>query len=134
MDSSLKRLMLDVELAQDPAIGSRAHASSCNHLDKVHDWYLAHGKKEARKGMPGPCFLKYNVQDPVMPGSLRPPPLRFENPLGVGVGGGVSALPGLQKRGDLSGTHAELAMYAGDAEIMNSPSATASVNPTVRSA
>jgi len=129
MDSSLKRLMMDVELAQDPAIGKRAHASSCNHLDKVHEWYLSHGKKEARKGMPGPSYLRYNAQDPVMPGSLRAPPQRFENPLGVGVGGGVSTLPGVTKR-DLRGSQSEPSLQTGDWEAMSNPTTPAHHNGT----
>lgn len=126
MDRSLKRLMMDVELAQDPSLGSRAHASSCNHLDRVHDWYLTHGKKDARKAMPGQSFLRYNPQDPVMPGSLRAPPLRFENPLGVGVGGGISTLPGV-KRGDLRGSLSEPNLHGSEAP---SPSPSQSRRPT----
>ncbi|CAK0895154.1 unnamed protein product [Prorocentrum cordatum] len=82
---------------------------------KVHDWYLTHGKKDARKAMPGQSFLRYNPQDPVMPGSLRAPPLRFENPLGVGVGGGTSTLPGAFKRGDLRGSLSEPALHGSEA-------------------
>jgi len=127
MDRSLKRLMMDVELAQDPSLGSRAHASSCNHLDRVHDWYITHGKKDARKAMPGQSFLRYDSQDPVMPGSLRAPPLRFENPLGVGVAGGISTLPGGFKRGELRGSLSEPALHGSE---VPSPSPSQSRRPT----
>lgn len=97
MEGPLKRLMLDVELMQDPAMGQRAHQVRCNQVDKVYTWYSSHGnRKEARRSLPGLPCLRYNPQDPVMPGSLRAPPMRFENPLGVGVGGGSSALPDVQ--------------------------------------
>jgi hypothetical protein len=127
MDRSLKRLMMDVELAQDPSLGSRAHASSCNHLDRVHDWYITHGKKDARKAAAGQSFLRYNPQDPVMPGSLRAPPLRFENPLGVGVAGGISTLPGGFKRGDLRGSLSEPALHGSE---VPSPTASHGRRPT----
>ena len=37
------------------------------------DWYGKHGMKQARKERVAPSHLRFNHEDPVMPGSLRRP-------------------------------------------------------------
>merc|ERR1719163_1448572 len=99
MDQSLKRLLVDMDLARDERLKEYAvqHAATmdpskrveerekiarfakarCEHLDKIYSWYEIHGMKEARKERKAPPYLSYNPQHPVMPGSMRvAPPLR----------------------------------------------------------
>lgn len=71
MDQSLNRLMEDIELARDDRLKEYAHKARCVHLDKIHDWYLTHGMKEARKERAAPPYVRFNVDGPVMPGSMR---------------------------------------------------------------
>mmetsp|Transcript_15957 Transcript_15957/g.30006 ORF Transcript_15957/g.30006 Transcript_15957/m.30006 type:complete len:271 (+) Transcript_15957:61-873(+) len=76
MDNSLRRLMLNVDLDGDDRLRDFAHQARCNHLDKIFDWYTTHGGKEVRKEAQratAPAFVRYNLDGPVMPGSLRVP-------------------------------------------------------------
>jgi len=71
MDTSLRRLMMDMELARDDRLKEYADKSRCDHLDKIYDWYLTHGMKEARKERAAPPYVRFSFSGPVMPGSLR---------------------------------------------------------------
>lgn len=48
----------------------RFHIAS---LALAEDWYGKHGMKQARKERVAPSHLRFNHEDPVMPGSLRRP-------------------------------------------------------------
>jgi len=110
MDHSLRRLMVDLDLSKDerlkeyetkkkdsasmmsnptevggedkPSQQSRFAQARCDHLDKIFKWYEAHGRKEARKEKEAPPYLRYNPQQPVMPGSLRVAPMINRQSLG----------------------------------------------------
>eukprot|EP00933_Yihiella_yeosuensis_P025652 TRINITY_DN1989_c0_g1_i1.p1 TRINITY_DN1989_c0_g1~~TRINITY_DN1989_c0_g1_i1.p1 ORF type:complete len:285 (+),score=63.22 TRINITY_DN1989_c0_g1_i1:90-944(+) len=71
MDHSLRRLMQDMELAKDDRQKEYTHQAQCGHLDKIYDWYVLHGKKEARKERPAPPYVRFSRDGPVMPGSMR---------------------------------------------------------------
>eukprot|EP00440_Ansanella_granifera_P024497 gb/GFBE01026606.1/.p1 GENE.gb/GFBE01026606.1/~~gb/GFBE01026606.1/.p1 ORF type:complete len:262 (+),score=59.13 gb/GFBE01026606.1/:1-786(+) len=71
MDHSLRRLMQDMELARDDRLKEYSHQARCGHLDKIFDWYQTHGKKEARKEQIAPPYVRYTLDGPVMPGSMR---------------------------------------------------------------
>lgn len=76
MDTSLRRLMLNVDLDGDHRLREFSHQARCNHLDQIFDWYKTHGGKEVRKEIQGttaPAFVRYSQDGPVMPGSLRVP-------------------------------------------------------------
>jgi len=74
MDHSMHRLMADIELARDDRLKEYAHKARCGHLDKIYDWYLTHGMKEARKERAAPPYVRFSVDGPVMPGSMRVAP------------------------------------------------------------
>jgi len=74
MDQSLNRLMADIELARDERLQEYAHKARCGHLDKIYDWYVTHGMKEARKERAAPPYVRYSIDGPVMPGSMRVAP------------------------------------------------------------
>eukprot|EP00427_Karlodinium_veneficum_P045432 CAMPEP_0169253412 /NCGR_PEP_ID=MMETSP1016-20121227/38592_1 /TAXON_ID=342587 /ORGANISM="Karlodinium micrum, Strain CCMP2283" /LENGTH=274 /DNA_ID=CAMNT_0009334733 /DNA_START=34 /DNA_END=854 /DNA_ORIENTATION=+ len=111
MDHSLKRLLVDMDLSRDERLQEYmakhqatmadaakhqtpekhstrfAVAARCNQLDKVFDWYRTHGRKEVRKERNAPPYLRYDPQDPVMPGSLRvAKPMNRPGKLGSGMG------------------------------------------------
>lgn len=71
MDHSLRRLLVDMDLARTDQLKAASHNLRCDHLDKVFCWYAEHGKKESRKEKEAPPYVKYSNEDPVMPGSLR---------------------------------------------------------------
>lgn len=72
MDACLKRLLVDMELNGSPLLSvDFVHRARCEHLDRVYDWYVRHGMKEARKERKAPAFLTFNDEDSVKPGSLR---------------------------------------------------------------
>mmetsp|Transcript_59296 Transcript_59296/g.133551 ORF Transcript_59296/g.133551 Transcript_59296/m.133551 type:complete len:257 (-) Transcript_59296:106-876(-) len=74
MDQNLRRLMQDMELARDDRLKEYADRARCEHLDKIYDWYLTHGMKEARKERAAPPYVRFSMSGPVMPGSLRVAP------------------------------------------------------------
>lgn len=80
MDDSLQRLLVDMELSGDERLKEYAAHSRCTHLDKIYQWYQIHGMKEARKERPGPPYVCYTKNGPVMPGSMRPAPKSNEKP------------------------------------------------------
>jgi len=76
VDTSLRRLMLNMEMDSDESLRDFAHQARCNHLDQIFDWYKTHGGKEVRKEIQranAPAFVRYSQDGPVMPGSLRVP-------------------------------------------------------------
>lgn len=124
MDHSLRRLLVDLDLSRDERLKeyqvknksdkmgeqvpieeeikkTRFAQARCEHLDKIFGWYEVHGQKEARKERKAPPYLKYNPQQPVMPGSMRvAPPLRdFLNKTGSGGLGHSSSSPALLAAG-----------------------------------
>lgn len=80
MDRGLKRLMKDLDFARDERLKEYADKARCDHLDKVHEWYLKHGMKEARKERAAPPYVRFGATDPVMAGSMRVPPRSFASP------------------------------------------------------
>lgn len=79
MDYSLRRLLVDLELARDDRLKEYANQARCDHLDKVHEWYLKHGKKEAHKEKPVEPYIVFEPDGQVYPGSLRPTPFKLRN-------------------------------------------------------
>lgn len=74
-DKTLKRLLVDIDLACDPDRQRHySHQSRCDHLDKMHGWYFDHigveQKKDTKPGRPPP-YLLFNREGPVSPGSMR---------------------------------------------------------------
>jgi len=75
MDRGIRRLMTDADLMMADSLQERTkHGLRCNHLDKTYDWFERHGKKEASKERPAPAYLRFDLGDAVMPGSLRKSP------------------------------------------------------------
>lgn len=85
MDRSVKRLLIDMDLARDERMKEYGHKARCDHLDKIYDWYKIHGMKEVRKERAQPPYVRFNPSDPVMSGSLRVAPKTRE---GVACGAG----------------------------------------------
>ncbi|CAK0893538.1 unnamed protein product, partial [Prorocentrum cordatum] len=82
LDRQVSRLMQDGEALLDPWEPLREtdrHRLRCGHLDKVYGWFSRHGRKEAAKERLGPHFLRFDLDEPPQPGSLRRPPA--ERPL-----------------------------------------------------
>merc|ERR550525_1356008 len=79
MDHSLRCLLTDIDLAQDERLKEYSHQARCDHLDKIYDWYVTHGMKEARKERPAPPYVRFSLNGPVMPGSLRVAPKTRES-------------------------------------------------------
>jgi hypothetical protein len=75
IDRSLRRLICDTELALRGPV-QQAHRLRCDHLDKTYAWFEQHGTKEVRKEKVPPPYLRYDVKDRAMPGSLRVAPIR----------------------------------------------------------
>jgi len=71
---SLRRLMVDMELAGDPDIGETAHRLRCGQLDKMHQWFEDHRHKEIERETVQPPYLRFSKDDYVMVGSLRVEP------------------------------------------------------------
>eukprot|EP00927_Polykrikos_kofoidii_P078985 TRINITY_DN75786_c0_g1_i1.p1 TRINITY_DN75786_c0_g1~~TRINITY_DN75786_c0_g1_i1.p1 ORF type:complete len:304 (+),score=55.21 TRINITY_DN75786_c0_g1_i1:80-913(+) len=92
MDYSLRRLIVDLELAQHERLKEYSNQARCNHLDKIYDWYTAHGMKEARKERIAPPYIRFQADGRVMPGSLRAPPPMLRRK-GVGRSASSPALP-----------------------------------------
>jgi len=87
MDRSVKRLLIDMDLARDDRLKEYSHKARCDQLDKIYDWYKIHGMKEVRKERAAPPYVRFNQSDPVMAGSLRVAPKTRE-----GVGGAADQL------------------------------------------
>lgn len=75
IDRSLRRLVCDTELALRGPV-PQAHRLRCDHLDKTYAWFEQHGTKEVRKEKVPPPYLRFDVKDRAMPGSLRVAPIR----------------------------------------------------------
>lgn len=74
MDRQVKRLLQDTNFVLDDRIDEEVkHTLRVNHADRMYDWYGKHGMKQARKERVAPAHLRFNHEDPVMPGSLRRP-------------------------------------------------------------
>lgn len=71
MDRMMRRLLVDVELARQPLLEENGHKMVCDQFDRMYDWYVLHGRKEAAKEREGPAFLRFDAGQPAMPGSLR---------------------------------------------------------------
>lgn len=72
MDRQVKRLLQDTNFALDDRLNEEVkHVLRVNHADRMYDWYGKHGMKQARKERQAPSHLRFNQEDPVMPGSLR---------------------------------------------------------------
>merc|ERR1712232_1430569 len=80
MDYSVRRLLVDLDLARDVRVQKdAANQIRCDHLDKVHEWYLKHGKKEARKEKTAEPYIFFEPDAHVQPGSTRPTPFKLRN-------------------------------------------------------
>lgn len=67
-------MLQDTNFALDDRIDEEVkHKLRVNHADRMYDWYGKHGMKQARKERVAPAHLRFNHEDPVMPGSLRRP-------------------------------------------------------------
>eukprot|EP00929_Paragymnodinium_shiwhaense_P055413 TRINITY_DN27758_c0_g1_i1.p1 TRINITY_DN27758_c0_g1~~TRINITY_DN27758_c0_g1_i1.p1 ORF type:complete len:285 (+),score=63.30 TRINITY_DN27758_c0_g1_i1:86-940(+) len=99
MDFSLRRLLVDLELARDDRLKEYANQARCEHLDKIYTWYLANGMKEARKEKIAPPYIRYRGDGPVMAGSMRPTPSRLRHAQGPSMARSASA-PSLPPAGD----------------------------------
>jgi len=101
MDFSLRRLLVDLELARDDRLKEYSNEARCAHLDKVFDWYTTCGMKEARKERIPPPYIRYRADGPVMPGSLRATPhyLRERGPGGLGTLGKSASAPNMPGAG-----------------------------------
>lgn len=82
-DKTLKRLLLDVDLARPDHQKHYSHQTRCDHLDKMHAWYGKHtykdkqeAQKERKTAVPPP-YLLFSQEGPVSPGSLR---VQFKHP------------------------------------------------------
>mmetsp|Transcript_318 Transcript_318/g.883 ORF Transcript_318/g.883 Transcript_318/m.883 type:complete len:209 (+) Transcript_318:131-757(+) len=63
-DRSIKRLMVDFNLTEEPQC--RLH-----HLDRLHDWFTEHGAKTVRKAAAAPNYLTVDLDRAPPPGSTR---------------------------------------------------------------
>lgn len=78
-DKTLKRLLVDMDLARPDHQKQYSHQSRCDHLDKMHGWYLKHSYKEKNEvqqkdkkpATQAPPYLVFSQEGPVSPGSLR---------------------------------------------------------------
>eukprot|EP00928_Gymnodinium_smaydae_P054628 TRINITY_DN38370_c0_g1_i1.p1 TRINITY_DN38370_c0_g1~~TRINITY_DN38370_c0_g1_i1.p1 ORF type:complete len:316 (+),score=85.48 TRINITY_DN38370_c0_g1_i1:165-1112(+) len=75
MDYSLRRLLVDLELARDERLKEYSNQARCENLDKMYDWYTTMGMKEARKERIAPPYIRFRGDGVVMAGSLRPTPM-----------------------------------------------------------
>jgi len=72
MDRAIRRLMQDADMMLDDRLQDKTkHHMRCQHLDKTYAWFESHGKKEASKERAAPPYIRYDLGDPVMAGSLR---------------------------------------------------------------
>lgn len=77
-DKTLKRLLIDMDLARDPdRQRDYSHQTRCDHLDKMHGWYLQHTMKDDKKDRKAPPYLLFSKEGPVSPGSMR---VQFKKP------------------------------------------------------
>lgn len=77
-DKSLKRLLIDMDLARDPdRVKHYSHQMRCDHLDKMHSWYKNYTLKEDVKKTYSPPYLRFSNEGPVSPGSMR---VQFKQP------------------------------------------------------
>jgi len=72
MGRSVNRLLCDIELGLGKPHDFASHHMRVKLMDDVHHWYIKAGQKQARKALPSPGFLRYHVDEPPDPGSLRP--------------------------------------------------------------
>jgi len=78
-DKTLKRLLIDMDLANPSQQKHYSHQTRCDHLDKMHNWYSKHtykdkneSQQEKRMGaQKPPPYLVFSQEGPVSPGSLR---------------------------------------------------------------
>jgi len=118
MDSAVKSLLVDLELARDARLKEYSHQARCDHLDKIYDWYLMHGMKEVRKERETPPHLRYSEDSPVMPGSLRVRPHTS-----IGSASHSASSPSLPSVGAAHlGMDSVVAVLAGSASSSRSPS------------
>lgn len=61
-DEQVKKLFIDFELTSSPN-------NRLNHLERMHDWFSEHGRKQTRKSKKGPSFLTADRTHSVPPGS-----------------------------------------------------------------
>lgn len=71
MDRTLKRLMVDMELAKDDRQSDFSHKTRVDHLDKMYDWYDNHQLKEVPRHRAAPPYIVFTKDECVSPGSLR---------------------------------------------------------------
>lgn len=62
--ANMKQLMVDFNLTTDPDC-------RLNHLERMHEWFLNEGQKQARKDQPLPQFLTTDKYEQPAPGSTR---------------------------------------------------------------
>jgi len=75
MDRQMRRLLQDTNFALDDRLKEVSkHELRVGHADRMYDWYGKHGMKQARKEREAPAHIRFNQEDPVMPGSLRRQP------------------------------------------------------------
>eukprot|EP00397_Hematodinium_sp_SG-2012_P049431 GEMP01057004.1.p1 GENE.GEMP01057004.1~~GEMP01057004.1.p1 ORF type:complete len:261 (+),score=42.06 GEMP01057004.1:53-784(+) len=72
MNSCISRLLVDLNLAMGKPHDLQSHRSRVNFMDDAHAWYQKVGQKQARKARVGAPFLRFQPDDPPIPGSLRP--------------------------------------------------------------
>jgi len=71
-DNTLKRLLIDMDLARDDRQRHYSHQTRCSHLDKMHNWYQHHALKgDEMKERLAPPYLCFSNEGLVPPGSLR---------------------------------------------------------------
>jgi len=71
-DRNIRKLMLDFQLTDVPSI-------RLNHLDRMSDWFVGHGQKQARKAAKGPNYLTADRSATPQPGSTRGIPVKMSN-------------------------------------------------------
>eukprot|EP00927_Polykrikos_kofoidii_P079922 TRINITY_DN76768_c0_g1_i1.p1 TRINITY_DN76768_c0_g1~~TRINITY_DN76768_c0_g1_i1.p1 ORF type:complete len:212 (-),score=19.00 TRINITY_DN76768_c0_g1_i1:648-1283(-) len=79
MNRSLKRLVLDVELATDDRLKATSHQQRCKRVDTMHEWYSSHRTKDMAQNKVAPPYLSFSKDSVVMPGSRRPTPMSLLN-------------------------------------------------------
>jgi len=63
-DRSVKRLLIDFDLSDEPTL-------RLGHLDRMHSWFVTHGQKQRRKAKPPPNFLVIEKNGVVPGGSTQ---------------------------------------------------------------
>jgi len=73
LDHEVRRLFLDFQLSDVPAC-------RLNHLDRMHNWFVQHGGKQARKAREGPSYLTADRDGKMWEGSTRDLPKNGNTP------------------------------------------------------